>query len=498
RRRSAHLRIAQALQEDKSIGVAALPELLAYHFMTGGNYAAAIDCFLEAGRNARLRSAQAEAIHHYDTIAELLEKIPEDEAYPREEKELAMYAALASCRAAVDGYSADSARDAYQRAEELAGSLRNQPMLFKARYGLEAYYMMRGDFSRALTLAQSCQAMAERAYQSLAAGPKNAAHDAYVITLAQAYWVTGSLLFHQGEFAQAMSQMDYCKQLCEPVPPEHRRKTQDPGVMCQVYQAWYAWESGNPDRAIDRVEQAVRDARSSGLAYSLGVALGFDACIHFFRREYSECLTRASEAISVCAEPGYLTWLAWAKVLRGRALAESAEQRTRGIAEIIDGLRLWDDTGAIVTRPFALALLAEAYSLDEQRDEALRCIELARQTVDEYGERYYEAEIDRLRGNFILANAEAGDADAAHRAEQSYQSAIAFARARGMRSSLLRATTDLGRLRAQRGAKDQAIADLEAALAPFAEGLATGDLIAARGLLTQIKRDAAGIRGNCA
>ncbi|MGI9331319.1 MAG: ATP-binding protein, partial [Gammaproteobacteria bacterium] len=42
RRRSAHLRIAQALQEDKSIGVAALPELLAYHFMTGGNYAAAI------------------------------------------------------------------------------------------------------------------------------------------------------------------------------------------------------------------------------------------------------------------------------------------------------------------------------------------------------------------------------------------------------------------------------------------------------------------------
>jgi tetratricopeptide (TPR) repeat protein len=239
--------------------------------------------------------------------------------------------------------------------------------------------------------------------------------------------------------------------------------------MCHAYQAWYAWELGCPDTALSIARAGVSLARASGHPFSIGVALAFHACVHLFRREFEHAATIASESIDVCEEPGFRTWLAWAKVLRGRALSQDPSQRQAGISEINDGLRLWDASEAVVTRPFALAYLAEAYSLGGDAEQALKHIREADTMLTRHGERYFEAEIKRLYGQ-ILLNTESRGARANRKAEdpeELFREAIDFARARDMASSMLGAAVDLSRLIYGQGRGAAAIEILEDAIASF-------------------------------
>jgi predicted ATPase len=77
-------------------------------------------------------------------------------------------------------------------------------------------------------------------------------------------------------------------------------------------------------------------------------------------------------------------------------------QGKEGIAQIHQGLAAWRATGAEWWRPYFLALLAEAYGKAGQAEEGLRALAEALATVDNTGERVYEAELYRLKGELIL------------------------------------------------------------------------------------------------
>lgn len=259
--------------------------------------------------------------------------------------------------------------------------------------------------------------------------------------------------------------------------------------MCMVYQAWFAWESGYPDQALAKVSSGVSLAKAGAHPFSIGVALAFHACIHFFRREYSQVIEKASESIQICEEQSFLTWLAWAKVLKGRATAEFPMQQQVGINEIREGLQLWDRSGAIVTRPFTLALLAEAYQLNGETVKALELVDKAYKTVQRFGERYYEPEIKRLYGRLQLEVDPQQCKPVHSSAERWFLDAIEVADKRQMRSSALRAATELSELHLQREQRSKAIDQLQSRLLWFSEGHNTGDLVAARTLLQQIMNE---------
>ena len=62
------------------------------------------------------------------------------------------------------------------------------------------------------------------------------------------------------------------------------------------------------------------------------------------------------------------------------------------------GLAAYRATGAELARPYFLALLAEAYGKVGQAEEGLTVLAEALAVVDKTGERYYEAELYRLKG----------------------------------------------------------------------------------------------------
>src|SRR5205085_8136778 len=111
------------------------------------------------------------------------------------------------------------------------------------------------------------------------------------------------------------------------------------------------------------------------------------------------------------------------------------------------GLAGWQATGAGIMIPAILAFIAEAELARGDVPRALELIDDASRRIDVYGERFYETELLRLRGEALLAN----PAPDPTRAEACFLRAIDVARRQHARSFELRAAASLARLWRQRG-----------------------------------------------
>src|SRR5205823_2839933 len=74
-----------------------------------------------------------------------------------------------------------------------------------------------------------------------------------------------------------------------------------------------------------------------------------------------------------------------------------------GIAQMRQGLTAWRDTGAEMSRPYFLALLAAAYGKAGQAQEGLGVLTEALAGVHKNMERFCEAELHRLKGELLLS-----------------------------------------------------------------------------------------------
>jgi predicted ATPase len=125
---------------------------------------------------------------------------------------------------------------------------------------------------------------------------------------------------------------------------------------------------------------------------------------HQYRREVQAVHEQTEAAITLSTEQGFTQWVGRGILLQGWALAEQG-QGEAGISQIRQGLAAYQATGGGAGQPYWLALLAEAYSKVGQVEEGLTVLTEALATVDKTGERFYEAELYRLKGELLLARA---------------------------------------------------------------------------------------------
>ena len=98
------------------------------------------------------------------------------------------------------------------------------------------------------------------------------------------------------------------------------------------------------------------------------------------------------------------------------------------------------------------------------------------------GERWYEPELYRLKGELLLQQ----NSDNQAEAETCLYQAIAIAQNQQAKSLELRATTSLARLWQQQGKQDEAREALAVVYAWFTEGFDTADLQEAKALLDEL------------
>jgi Predicted ATPase len=134
--------------------------------------------------------------------------------------------------------------------------------------------------------------------------------------------------------------------------------------------------------------------------------------------------------------------------------------------------------------PHFLALLAEAYEKAGQIEEGLSVLAEALAEVDKRGERYYEAELYRLKGELTLKQSRVQSLET--EAESCFHQAIAIAHRQSAKSLELRAVMSLSRLWQRQGKKEEARQRLAEIYGWFTEGFNTKDLQEARALLQEL------------
>jgi predicted ATPase len=146
------------------------------------------------------------------------------------------------------------------------------------------------------------------------------------------------------------------------------------------------------------------------------------------------------------------------------------------------GLTAFLATGTLADQPYWGCLRAEVYSEANRVDEALNVLEEALRAANQYGDRHYEAEIHRLKGELLLRQ----DNQQTHQAEECFRRAIVIAHKQGSRSFELRATTRLARLLSTTGRREEARMVLAEIYGWFTEGFDTADLKDAKALLDEL------------
>ena len=175
----------------------------------------------------------------------------------------------------------------------------------------------------------------------------------------------------------------------------------EPGVFGLSCAALVLWHLGYPDQALQKSEAARTLAQELSHPFSLAAARVLAALLHQLRRERPLTQEWAEAAITLAREQGFPGWLGQGTVLQGWALAEQG-QVEEGITQIRQGLATYQAIGAGIFQSYYLALLAEAYGKAGQAEEGLAALAEALTVVDKTGERFYEAELYRLKGELTL------------------------------------------------------------------------------------------------
>jgi class 3 adenylate cyclase/predicted ATPase len=411
---------------------------LAHHYSSSGNAEKAVVYRNLAGQQAVQRSAHVEAIAHFAAALELIKALPYTSDRPQQELELQTNRGLALM--ATKGFAAPELEKVYARARALCQEVGKTPNLFRVLWGLSNFYIVRAQHQQAREVGNELLTLAQ--------------HQQDAIFLLESHFASASPSFCLGEFAAARNHWEQVIALYDSQhhPTHVLLFGVNLGVFCRVWESHALWYLGYPDQALAMCQDGLDLAQELYHPFSQALALDYAAMLHQFRWERHAAHDRAESAISLCTEHGFAYYLAWGRILRGWALAEQKQ------------------------------LMAEACAKTGRIEEGLSALAEALAIAHKTGERFYEAELHRIKGELLLRQV-LGDEEAA---EGCFQKALEVTRSQEARSLELRAVMSLSRLWQKQGKKEEARQMLAEIYDWFTEGFDTADLKEAKALLQEL------------
>jgi predicted ATPase len=269
-------------------------------------------------------------------------------------------------------------------------------------------------------------------------------------------------------------------------PAEHRalatRFGQDAGVSILSNRSWALWLLGWPEAALVDVEHALENARATGYMATLAYALWFTSFTLVCCAKYSIANTLVDELHALADERDALLWKALATAMQGCLFALTGKS-SDAVRTITSGITALGSTGTTLYVPLCLSNLTRAYADLGQFDEAWRCMDEATTMIEATGERWFEAEANRIAGEIALQSLEPNAA----KAESYFERSLAVARQQQAKSFELRAAMSLASLWRDQGKVQQARELLAPVYGWFTEGFDTRDLKEAKALLEELQ-----------
>jgi class 3 adenylate cyclase/predicted ATPase len=462
-----HQRIAQVLEGHFPETVETQPELVAQHYTAAGRAERAVVYWQRAGQQASDRSAHLEAINHFTTGIELLKMLPATPEHTRQA--LTLHIALGASLLMAKGHAAPEVEHAYTQARVLCQQVGETLDLIPVLFGLWRFYVQRSQLHTARELGEILLRLAQQA------------HDPALAVVA--HYALGQTWLCLGVLPAARQHLD--EGIAHYTPDQRRapvfRMGFDPGVGCRAFAARTLWLLGYPEQALARLHEALALAHELSHPYSLAFARAFAAFVSQLRRDVPAVHEHAEAAVALSTEQGFPGWAAMGRSLWGWALALQG-QGAEGMAQVRQGIAAWRATGAALTVPYFCTLLADVCDHLGHTEDGLQALAGAHTLVEQHDERYWEAEVCRLRGVLLLRQPGTSQAEP----EAWLRRALDVARRQQAKSLELRAAMSLAHLWQQQGQQAEALQLLAPVYGWFTEGFDTADLQEAKALLDTI------------
>jgi len=205
--------------------------------------------------------------------------------------------------------------------------------------------------------------------------------------------------------------------------------------------------------------------------------------------EPENVLEQAEKCIALCVEHGISHEKEAIGVVYGWAMVQLGHVE-EGIARIRESLASHNARGSMISTSNYLAVLADSCAKAGRIEEAMEAITKGFDFVNSNNERQSEAELYRIKGELLLAQAADNEDLRAGSmlvdAEACFHQAIEIARRQGSKSSELLAALSLARLWQKQSKRIEARDMLKEIYGWFTEGLETSDLKRARALLEEL------------
>jgi predicted ATPase len=236
---------------------------------------------------------------------------------------------------------------------------------------------------------------------------------------------------------------------------------------------------GFSDQALAQSGAAIAEARRLAHPPSLADSLSYGAGLRSLAGDDAALKEQADELVAVATERGFAYWgavgalyLGWIEVKCGNV--------AEGISLLRGGLNAYRAIGTVVSLSYYVSLLASGCEIAGQTEEAVIQLDEALEIVERTGERWFEAELYRYKGQLLLRQ---GRSEAA---EQLYREALGIAQEQEAKLWELRAAVSLARLRRDQGRLTEARDLLAPVYGWFTEGFDTPDLKEAKALLDEL------------
>jgi tetratricopeptide (TPR) repeat protein len=309
---------------------------------------------------------------------------------------------------AIKGWGAPEVERIYVRAQELCEQIGDTPELFRALWGLWQFRTNRAELDVSMALGKRLLTMARLANDS-----------GVVLEAHHALW---TCLFLQGDLVAARDEVTegialYDADLHGSLASLYGHH--DPGVCSRAIGAWLLELLADADNATRYSLDAIALARRLNHPFSEAHALVFATFLHRERGNAHLTLQLAEQAKAIARDRGFALLLSRATAMHGWAMAQAGAVE-EGIGQMEAGIAAIRRIGSSFLT-YLLACLADGCRKAGRVTEALDIVTEALTRVEATGERFYEAELLRMRGELLL---DAGGDDA--EAERCLQAAFAI------------------------------------------------------------------------
>ncbi len=465
-RRLLHHRVAQTLEAIYAHDLDAVSGQIASHYERAGMIEQALPYYQRAAAVAQRMYANEDAINLLSRSLEQLEQLPAQAI--RDRRELGLQLALAPIYRVTKGWAAPELERVLDRALALCDTVGDDLQRAQTLYGLQSVYVVQARLERVQMVSDELHTLYQRSLGTLP--------PPFADTM-----LAGARL-HLGRVTEANAQFAEIIAAHDPDQLLHLQESQGVNyeALARAWQAHALWCLGYPEQALSRGLGAVKLVEDLDQPFNQALVSAYLALLQQLRADEAVARVHAEGSLALTSKFQAPYYRAWADILVSYALAlEQPDEEC--IRKLRDSITAFKASSARLRLPYYLSLLAQVCCKAGRVEEGLAAIKEALTEARTHNERWWDAELHRLRGELLLMHgADIADVEAA------FLRAIEIARSQQARSLELRAVMSLAWFWSAQNRSDDAKHRVNNVYGWFTEGFDTPDLQAARAFLERL------------